>query len=654
MTKFCYRFCNIFIVAILLLETHSMTAAVALEVAANQTVQLGLPGVVTNYSFTSVTVDTGGTLKISGSVTLMVNSNVVINGQMVGGSTGVLPPGMDGEDGADGVVVGNVAGDGDLGGDGANGTNSTADVPSLFILCKNMFVNGSILFNPEGDAGDGGAGGAGGKGADGPTGSPAGFGGPGGPGGNGGNSLGAPFLSINVLAEGGTFPNAGNFILSSNGVISLDNTGGGGGGGNGGNPGRGGKGGDGANGLPGGAGGDGGPPGVGGSGGTGGGGGTLVLSALAVDLEGTISLKAGDGGTGGNLGTNMNGGIGGKGGDTTDGSIGGRGGNGGNASAAFLSENPGGIGGNGGFGGNFLLRVSVAVTNFAHMDFSGGKGGRGGQGQVGGTGKGGAGGAGGSGGPSGQNGEPSADVPGGANGHDGPAGGMTVNNSLWGTNSPNGWQTSGDGILTFGQTNNIHTLILSSTNGPFSVVGQLADPRLQFDPGAGESIVETNVPLQLQFTYQWLSTNGSVDVLLGSQVVLHLNAPAALSNSLTQGTVTLAGMPAGIGDQLNLTFRLNAVGPVQFQLGASSLQAFPQVPALSVSLSSGDSSALDFSWFGATNANFQVQSRTSLGGGTWTNLGSAIPGQGATSTLTLPIAPGDPTRLFRLMTTPTN
>jgi hypothetical protein len=188
MRQLCYGACNVLISAILLLETRSTTAA-SLEVISNQTVQLGLPGVVTNLSFTSVTVDIGGTLKIAGSVTLMVNSNVVIDGQMVGGSTGALSPGMDGGDGKDGVVVGNVASDGDPGGDGANGDNSTADVPTLFILCKNMFVNGSILFNPEADAGDGGNGGAGGKGADGPTGRPAGFGGPGGPGGNGGIGL---------------------------------------------------------------------------------------------------------------------------------------------------------------------------------------------------------------------------------------------------------------------------------------------------------------------------------------------------------------------------------------------------------------------------------------------------------------------------------
>lgn len=154
-----------------------------------QTIQLGLPGVVTNYSFSSVTVDAGGTLKVAGSITLMVTSNVLINGQIVGGSASAAPAGTDGGDGADGVVVGGVAGDGEAGDDGANGTNSVADAPNLTILAKNMIVNGSILFNPEADAGDGGNGGAGGKGADGLSPGPggvgggaAGWGGPGGPG----------------------------------------------------------------------------------------------------------------------------------------------------------------------------------------------------------------------------------------------------------------------------------------------------------------------------------------------------------------------------------------------------------------------------------------------------------------------------------------
>ncbi len=272
MKKSRHTACSWLIVAILLLVSWP-TNADSLLITNGQTVQLGLPGVVTNYSFSSVTVDAGGTLNVAGSVTLIVASNVLINGQMIGGSAGAVPAGMDGGDGADGVVMGGLAADGEGGGDGANGTNAVADAPSLTILAQNMIVNGSILFNPEADAGDGGDGGAAGKGADGLSPGPggisggaAGWGGPGGVGGYGGNSLGAPFLSINVEAQGGTLPNAGSFILGTNGVISLDNMGGGGSGGSGGDGGAGGKGGDGANAGNGGAGGEGVPAGFGGAG----------------------------------------------------------------------------------------------------------------------------------------------------------------------------------------------------------------------------------------------------------------------------------------------------------------------------------------------------------------------------------------------------
>jgi len=626
-------------------------SADSLTVGSGQTIQLGLSGVVTNYSYSSLTVDAGGTLKIAGSVTLTVSSNVLINGQMVGGSTSALSPGMGGGDGTDGTVVGGVAGDGEPGASGDNGGDNTADAPTLFILCKNMTVNGSILFNPEADAGDGGGGGGGGNGANGlspgpsgTSGGAAGWGGPGGPGGNGGNSLGAPFLSINVLAQGGTLPKAGIFILGTNGVISLDNMGGGGGGGQGGNGGTGGNGGNGAMGGIGGAGGNGGVAGFGGTGGTGGGGGTLSIRALGIDLEGKISLRAGDGGSGGDFGTNFDGGMGGNG----DGS---RGGNGGNAGGALLGENPGGVGGNGGFGGNLVVNVSVAFTNFSQMDFSGGKGGRGGAGAAAGEAKGGAGG---SGTPAGQNGEPSADIPGGGRGKDGPAGSMSVNNSSWGAASANGWDSFGNGILIFGLTNNIHTLTLSSASGPFSVAGQLSDPRFQFDSGAGQSVVETNEPVQLQFIYQWLTPTGSVDVLLGGRVVLHLNAPSVMTNGFTPADIILTGLPATATDKLNLTFQLNTAGPAQFQLGDPSLQSLPQVPALSIGPSLTNSPAMSLNWFGTTNQNYQLQSRVSLASGTWTNLGSIVHGQGAASTLTLPIAPSDSGRFFRLIVTPTN
>ncbi|HEX3800962.1 MAG TPA: hypothetical protein VH413_19880 [Verrucomicrobiae bacterium] len=638
------------------------TRAASLDVTSGQTIQLGLPGISTNYSFTSVTVETGGTLKISGVVSLTVSSNVLINGQMIGGSSSTAPSGTDGDDGGDGEVIGNRATDGDGGTDAGNGTNAFADAPSLTILAKNMTVNGSILFNPQATGGDGGDGGGGGNGADGPPavggfqGAPAGFGGFGGVGGNGGQSLGVPSLFISVVAQGGTLPNAGSFILGTNGVISLDNMGGGGGGGKGGDSGTGGRGGDGGSGFGGGAGGNGGSAGFGGTGGVGAGGGSLTITALGVDLEGQLSLKAGDGGDGGDFGMPMNGGDGGNGSPDPQGGVGGRGGNGGDGGDASLQINPGGAGGNGGFGGNVTINVSVGFTNFAKMDFSGGKGGKGGAGQPEDTAMGGAGGSGAGGAPNGQDGQGTADIPEGKEGNDGPGGSLTVMNPNSGTNAPNNWQTFGNGILTFGLTNNIHTLILSSTNGPFSIVAPMTDPRLQFDSRAGESVVETNEAVQLQFEYQWLTTSGSVDVLLGSRVVAHLNAPTILSNGFTEVTLILAGLPAAATDKLNLTYQLNTPGSAfaQFQLGNISLQALPQLPALSISPSPSDPSVLSLTWFGLTNENYQVQYRTSLTSGAWINLGSLVPGQGTAASASLPPSPADPIRFFRLLATPAN
>lgn len=638
--------------AVLILISYSAMAD-SLDVAAGQTVQLGLPFVTTNYSFSSVTVEAGGTLKISGNVSLFVTSDFLLNGQMTGGSTTAAAPGVKGDDGGDGVVTGSVAGDGEAGGIGGDGADGVADVPTMSIVAKNMVVNGAILFNPAGTAGDGGDGGDSGKGADGLSplpgsiaGGAAGYGGPAGPGGNGGNALGLPFLLINA--------SSGRFVLGTNGVISLDNLGEGGSGGAGGKSGEGGKGGNGINAGIGGAGGDGGPAGFGGAGGTGGAGGNVTIAAAIVDLEGQISLRGSDGGNGGNIGTNTDGGDGGTGGADPQGGPGGRGGNGGNGGDAYLLVNPGGAGGNGGFGGNLNIRVTSAFTNFAKMDFSGGAGGRGGAGQPGEQGKGGHGGAGAGGAANGQDGLPSAAIPEGPSGSGGANGSLTVNNSSWGALSQNGWQTIGPGVLSFEVTNNIHVLQLSSSDGPFSVVGQLNDPRYQFDPVTGESMVEVGEPMQLQFAYEWLSTSGSVEVTLGGLKVLHLDAPAVLSNGLTQVNLTITGVPATGNHQLNLTFQLNTAGADQFELSSPTLQVLPQVPALGIVPSAGNPSALSLSWYGDTNQNYQLQYRTSLGSGAWTNVGSVMPGMGAAAAVGLTNAPGDPARFYRLVVTPVN
>ena len=125
-----------------------------------------------------------------------------------------------------------------------------------------------------------------------------------------------------------------------------------------------------------------------------------------------------------------------------------------------------------------------------------------------------------------------------------------------------------------------------------------------------------------------------------------LNAPTVLPNGLTQVSLILTGVPATANDVLNLSFQLNTAGPDQFELTSPSLQALQQVTALSIVPSLGNPSTWNLSWYGNTNQNYQVQYTTSLASGTWTDVGSVIPGQGAASSVPLPVVPGDPTVFF--------
>jgi len=144
---------------------------------------------------------------------------------------------------------------------------------------------------------------------------------------------------------------------------------------------------------------------------------------------------------------------------------------------------------------------------------------------------------------------------------------------------------------------------------------------------------------------------------LSLQVFTEMTPPPGADGGLLNpivGSLILTGLAAQTNDKLNLTFQLNTVGAARFQLGDFSLQALPQLAFLSIGRSPADPTALSLSWFGTTNQNYQVQSRTSFGSGTWTNLGSALPGQGAASTLALPAVAGDPARFYRLMMTTAN
>lgn len=638
--------------------------AASLIVQPNQVVQLGLPGVTTNYAYSSLIVDYGGTLKLAGTVTLNISSNVVVNGNILGGLGGTAQDGVPGVDGTNGVYS-DTEGYAENGGDGTDGGKgaSGGSAPWVTINAQDMSVDGAIRLNPSLDGGGGGAGGAGGNGADGdafgiyPDSPDGGSGGTAGIGGDGGDAGSEPSLTINLFGVGVYNPN-GKFTLGSNGVISLDNLATGGGGGAGGDGGDGGLGGSTAGPIgPGGSGpgGAGGLAGDGGNGGAGGDAGYLEIDAAVIDLEGRISLRGGDGGNGGDVGRPGNGG---------DGGLYDYGGNAGDWYPCSLNTNLpcsfAGSGGSGGSGGVLLLSTATSFTDHVTTDFSGGVGGDGGIGQPTGAGVGGKGGGGpppGASGPPGTNGLPSLAIPDGSPGTVGVDGYMELDSTggtfLGGTLGA--WQMSGAGRLDFVQnpSTGARSIKLSAQNIRFYATTLATDPRLQYNSSSGRSIFEGDEPLQLHITYQWFSTNGSVNLQLGGQTVLHLVAPSVLPGGLTQVDLTLTDRPQpNAQGYLNLEFQL--VGPARIEFADFSLQALPLLPLLSVRLSPTNSTALNLQWFGTTNQDYQVQYRTSLNTGGWTNFGPVIIGSGGASLLQLPVVPGQPRRFYRVVMTPAN
>lgn len=667
-------FLTVMIISLFLFIT-SITRADSLIVQSNQVYQLGLPGVTTNYSFSEIDVEAGGTLRVAGVVTVDVTSNVLINGEMSDGLDGAGATGASGGNGPAGVngVVYTL----NDGYGGTNGTDGGSLNGSLFLTihANNMTVNGAIRFNPHLDGGDGGKGGNGGNGGYGPSPKPAHFnggsggdGGFGGSGGYGGNAGGFSQLTV-ILAQSTNGNNTGNFLLGTNGLISLDNLGKGGNGGDGGDGAKGGRGGNGISqsnppqGGDGGRGGAGGGGGDGGWGGNGGSGGLIQITAHQIDLEGQITAKGGDGGDGGNAGKPSDGGDGGNGAanpDPSPYSYDGAGGNGGDAGDYFYGRVAmGASGGWGGNGGSVSLKTAVFI-NHASFDLSGGGGGNGGLGQPAGVGHGGAGGApGGSRASAGKTGFDSDAVAVGDIGVPGADGALSVlpmNSATVPTNIVNGWQTAGGGTLSFGDTNGIPTVMLSSTNTVFSASGQMNDLRKRYYINYyGQYVyeLETNEPLELKFDYQWLSTTGAFNVVLGGRSVLHLAGPAVLTNDFAHADLIITSRPQlDSKGLLDLIFQLEN-GPAQFQLANVSLQALPLLPLMSANISSTNSTSLDLNWFGATNENYQVQYRSALGNGTWSNWDSPIPGKNAADSLALPVTSGQPAQFYRLVMTPT-
>jgi hypothetical protein len=62
--------------------------------------------------------------------------------------------------------------------------------------------------------------------------------------------------------------------------------------------------------------------------------------------------------------------------------------------------------------------------------------------------------------------------------------------------------------------------------------------------------------------------------------------------------------------------------------------------------------ALNISWFTVSNETYQLQFRTNLTAGTWTNLGSPVSGNGAIKTISVTPIPDGPVGFFRVGTGP--
>lgn len=201
---------------------------------------------------------------------------------------------------------------------------------------------------------------------------------------------------------------------------------------------------------------------------------------------------------------------------------GGDGGNAGSYSGYAPGSAAGGPGGGGG-GGGMLALITPSLIDHSTKDLSGGAGGEGGSGQIAGVATGGQGGI-----PQGVPGAKSPDLPPGNSGPSGSAGKVSV--SGWPLVGWSGWTwyKAGEGQVGFvSATNHAEPILgLSTDQGPLTLSTAVQDPA----PGA---------PLELKFAYRWFSLNGALEISLGGQKVLRLDAPSQLSNGFVLADVTV-------------------------------------------------------------------------------------------------------------------
>jgi hypothetical protein len=572
-------------------------------VHSGETVPLGVPGVQTNYFFDAVNIEQGGVASLGGDVTLTVQGDVHIDGQINSFPEAEQTEGDPGEDGVDGLddqPTGlNAATSGTL---GERGHDWVISGSLLTIKSQgNVIINGAVNLNPKLDGGTGGKGGDAGNGGTGAPNAEGGFGGQGGSGNAGG--LGGLPSTLRITASG-------SIVLGKLSLISLDNLSSGGNGGDGGLGGDGGRAGNAtasANGPPGGGGG---PPGGGGNGTSGGSGGALTLIANNISLFGTISLTGGPGGDGGNCGEP------GAGGDAGNGNGAGyTGGRGGDAGAGGFS---GGRGGFGGVGGSLYLN-GQQVTNQATLDLSGGSRGKGGAGIEAMLAKGGKGGA-----PNGRDGLDSPKFAQGVDGVDGIPGSLY----FW-----NSWVLPGSRF--------VGTWLKADGGGSFQPYSSSAGSGIQMSATNQAVTLSSPInttserPLEITLQYLWLTQTGSLDLTLAGLELLHLDAPAAPIGEFAEAHVIVSDKALLNQGTTMLALQLNSGSVSQIEIASLTVTSASEV--LLISRSTTNAAQVNLSWFGTSNTTYTLQTSPLAVGGVWTTSGLSLPGQGAWITVPQPV-----------------
>jgi hypothetical protein len=156
---------------------------------------------------------------------------------------------------------------------------------------------------------------------------------------------------------------------------------------------------------------------------------------------------------------------------------------------------------------------------------------------------------------------------------------------------------------------------------------------------------------ELSFDYRWLTTVGTLQARVGGQLMISRQAPASVSGQFEFARVLVTDPSIINGFFQELELCLVPAGPAMVQVANVIFRPAPSTnesPEITVRAVSGQTS-VGFSWSSLSGKSYQLQMRSSLTGGSWTNLGPLLNGTGGALTTTAPIVAGQPEGYFRVV-----